>query len=334
MTSALGWTKRLLHIATGRSELVRICSSAGHSQQVSVRVYRCLQNSKDMVDLWKRFKQESSSGAPVDLEAWTRAFLKVKQTRPRSQAQDQLFRNLLLSLTDASQWERAKRTLGDLVDTRFQSKDCGHQELLERLWQRLQPLVAADLNTNKRDWRRLGFQGDDPSTDFRGMGVFALHQLVYFAETRRRVVQRIITEASEESWTNVHQSATGSGPPVMQLKRYYPFAVTGIHVSAFIVRLVQEDAFVDTWMGQRADTILQKINDLYCDTFILFHEHWRQGPERSVMDFPKVFRECCAQVEQQIRLGVFLPHLRGETADEYPGDTFVGKCSVQHIRSD
>jgi hypothetical protein len=216
-----------------------------------------------------------------------------------------------------SQWERARLKLENLVHTNFESQESSHKDLLETLWQRLQPFVATDLNATQRDWKRLGFQGDDPSTDFRGMGLFALHQLVYFADTRQTVVQRMINEANEEHWSDLRSRARDTGPPIKQLKRYYPFAVTGINISAFIVGLFQKDALVSAWMGARADTILQRIDDLYCDTFILFHERWRQGPERSVMEFPKVFRECCAQVEQQVRLGVFLPHQQSETMREH-----------------
>jgi hypothetical protein len=33
-----------------------------------------------------------------------------------------------------------------------------------------------------RDWGIVGFQGKDPSTDFRGMGLLGLEQLLYFSK--------------------------------------------------------------------------------------------------------------------------------------------------------
>uniref|UniRef100_A0A915E8V2 ELMO domain-containing protein n=1 Tax=Ditylenchus dipsaci TaxID=166011 RepID=A0A915E8V2_9BILA len=35
-------------------------------------------------------------------------------------------------------------------------------------------------------WQDIGFQGDDPATDFRGMGVLGLDQLVFFAQSMSR----------------------------------------------------------------------------------------------------------------------------------------------------
>ena len=56
-----------------------------------------------------------------------------------------------------------------------------HDELLRRLWQCGFPGVPLAQRVTS-EWVRLGFQGDDPATDFRGMGVLGLHNLVYFGE--------------------------------------------------------------------------------------------------------------------------------------------------------
>ena len=307
-TGGGNWSKSLRHLATGESELARICSREDHSAAMSVQVYRCLQNSKEASDAWQRFKTELAGGPPMDLGAWARTLLAAKKVPTRYRNWRRVQENLRLSLEDLYQWERAKQIVHERVNTSFQSADKSHQELLQKLRQLVEPMLPAGARAPNRDWRYVGFQGDDPGTDFRGMGIFALHQLIYFAETRPRTVQRILSEANEERWSDVSEHTTSTGSSMPQLKRYYPFAVTGIHVSAFVARLVQQGALMTAWIGESSDTILRKINDLYCDTFILFHELWRKGPERSIMEFQQVFRECCAQVERQIQLGVFLPH--------------------------
>ena len=37
-----------------------------------------------------------------------------------------------------------------------------------------------DINLVDKKWRDLGFQGDDPSTDFRGAGILALKNRNYY----------------------------------------------------------------------------------------------------------------------------------------------------------
>ena len=65
--------------------------------------------------------------------------------------------------------------------TPYRSDNEAHEQLLRRLWQCGFPGVPLAQRVTS-EWVRLGFQGDDPATDFRGMGVLGLHNLVYFGE--------------------------------------------------------------------------------------------------------------------------------------------------------
>lgn len=46
-----------------------------------------------------------------------------------------------------------------------------------QLWQNLQPDVKLTARIG-RHWSDIGFQGDDPATDFRGMGLLGLTDLM------------------------------------------------------------------------------------------------------------------------------------------------------------
>jgi hypothetical protein len=52
--------------------------------------------------------------------------------------------------------------------------------------------------------------GKDPSSDFRGMGVLGLHQLVYFSEMREHDSKLILLESNHS-------------------RRFFPFAATGTY---------------------------------------------------------------------------------------------------------
>lgn len=62
----------------------------------------------------------------------------------------------------------------------YDSANNSHEEVLRSLWAALkdEPLTSR----KSRQWTEIGFQGDDPATDFRGMGLLGLNQLLFFAE--------------------------------------------------------------------------------------------------------------------------------------------------------
>ena len=73
-------------------------------------------------------------------------------------------------------------------------------------------------NVTRRDgrftseWGSIGFQGNDPATDFRDMGLLGLHQMAYFAAHRPTVARQIVTSADLPY-------------------RGFPYAITGIQMT-------------------------------------------------------------------------------------------------------
>lgn len=63
-----------------------------------------------------------------------------------------------------------------------------HQEILKHLW-------TLSFNSppqlTSQDWVSIGFQGQDPSTDFRGGGLYSLQQIINFAQTYPNHYQEI-----------------------------------------------------------------------------------------------------------------------------------------------
>jgi len=66
-----------------------------------------------------------------------------------------------------------------------------------QLWDLLLVSSPSPCSRKSEEWKKLGFQGLDPCTDFRGGGLLALQQLVYFAETRRELALQMLKEASD-----------------------------------------------------------------------------------------------------------------------------------------
>lgn len=85
-----------------------------------------------------------------------------------------------------------------------------HERMLLQLWE------AAKQGEKLPDrvgphWKTLGFQGNDPATDFRGMGLLGLHTLLFMAKHRLQDMQNILASNQD-----------------------YPFAAAAINVCSLI----------------------------------------------------------------------------------------------------
>ncbi|GAM25161.1 hypothetical protein SAMD00019534_083360 [Acytostelium subglobosum LB1] len=87
-----------------------------------------------------------------------------------------------------------------------------HEALLMKLWTTTFPSVKLESRVSEQ-WKILGFQGTDPATDFRGMGVFGLDNLIYIAENHTEQFRKLISSQVERK------------------ERDYPVAVAGINLT-------------------------------------------------------------------------------------------------------
>ncbi|KAI4972569.1 hypothetical protein ZWY2020_003494 [Hordeum vulgare] len=135
-----------------------------------------------------------------------------------------------------------------------------HQEALRALWyatypdQELQGLVS-------EQWKDMGWQGRDPSTDFRGAGFISLENLLFFAKTFSASYQRLLQKqcGNRATWE-------------------YPFAVAGVNITFMImqmldlqstkprafVKAVLSKCFQDEWA----------FDLLYCVAFLVMDKQW------------------------------------------------------------
>ncbi|RWR79677.1 ELMO domain-containing protein B [Cinnamomum micranthum f. kanehirae] len=109
------------------------------------------------------------------------------------------------------------------------------QERLRNLQQRLEipfdgfPQTALEVGLSNRDlpslkselWKEMGWQGPDPSTDFRGGGFISLENLIFFAKNYPDSFQRLLhkQDGKRAEWE-------------------YPFAVAGINISFMLVQML------------------------------------------------------------------------------------------------
>lgn len=176
-----------------------------------------------------------------------------------------------------------------LAKTHYNSTDSAHSKLLMQLWTNLKP------NERVGSWGDIGFQGEDPATDFRGMGLLGLIQLEVFSITP--IARDVLLDSNHP-------------------RRYYPFAATGINVSAFVLELLTEGRLhgllfakldvmeldteysvnssnttpLDAFSNKALNIGCAEVHRLYCLVFEEFYRQWVALDPVNIMAFPGVFK--------------------------------------------
>jgi hypothetical protein len=202
-----------------------------------------------------------------------------------------LVANISLSLHSLRLVNVTFTKLDSLRRETFSKQNPKHVSLLEELWSNLRPGVSRQ---GPSDWSELGFQGLDPSTDLRGMGLLGLVQLVYFsARGQGAEAQRVLVVSHHP-------------------RRFFPLAATGINVTAFVMELFLETrlhraifdrfeavALLDSSSSADGpstdrlvvDSTCEAVHEIYCAVYREFARLWEERDPRDVMAFPDVFGE-------------------------------------------
>jgi hypothetical protein len=208
--------KYLVHLITGTSEIERILTSPSsrHSISMTTHFFASVAQSDQLPSLRNQLLGH-------DLIEIQPSFQLVKERKQIQTTKTLILSNLKLSLQGLRQSQLVIRELMRLKDLKFDWSNKQHYELLDQFWHAMLPNKTRTAPHQCPDWGEVGFQGHDPSTDFRGMGLLGLHQLTYFST--------IFPSPSHDCLRSSHHP-----------RRFYPFAATGINITAFVLELCTE----------------------------------------------------------------------------------------------
>lgn len=109
-------------------------------------------------------------------------------------------------------------------------------------------------------WIDIGFQGDDPTTDFRGTGSLGLYNLHNFVTHRQRSALQCLAHARDKQ----HE---------------YFLACAGINVTHHMMRLFSEPEFCTHFASAVSEEeVLTVFNGLYAEYMTKLDAHWTQSP--------------------------------------------------------
>eukprot|EP00730_Choanoeca_flexa_P015703 TRINITY_DN7271_c0_g2_i2.p1 TRINITY_DN7271_c0_g2~~TRINITY_DN7271_c0_g2_i2.p1 ORF type:complete len:259 (+),score=30.77 TRINITY_DN7271_c0_g2_i2:33-779(+) len=133
--------------------------------------------------------------------------------------------------------------------TKFDDSNADHIAMLEQLWREMMPSEPYPGRSN-RIWGEVGFQGSDPVTDLRGMGMLGLESLVYIATHHKDLVQRIHRQPNDTY--------------------FYFFAIGGINIASSVLHLLRDAPVLANLLYQEASS-QQRVRNVYYE---LVAETW------------------------------------------------------------
>ncbi|KAL6988613.1 hypothetical protein U1Q18_014365 [Sarracenia purpurea var. burkii] len=194
---------------------------------------------------------------------------------------------LLLPPLSPLQEERL-RYLQQRLQVPFDGSLLGHQDALKQLWRLAYP--DRELPSLKSElWKEMGWQGSDPSTDFRGGGYISLENLIFFAKNYPDAFQNLLhkKDGSRVEWE-------------------YPFAVAGINISFMLAQMLDlQSGKPTTLAGIRFLELLSEdamaFDHLYCIAFQMMDAQWL-AKRASYMEFNDVLKSTRTQLERELAL--------------------------------
>ncbi|CAN7062265.1 unnamed protein product [Brassica oleracea var. botrytis] len=182
--------------------------------------------------------------------------------------------------------EECLQRLQSRMDVAYDSSIPQHQEALKDLWKLAFPEEELHGIVSEQ-WKEMGWQGKDPSTDFRGGGFISLENLLYFARSFPKSFQDLLRKqvGDRSVWE-------------------YPFAVAGINITFMLIQMLGLEAVKPRSIVGETFLRFLSVNEyafdlLYCIAFKLMDQQWL-SMHASYMEFNTVMKSTRRQLEREI----------------------------------
>ncbi|XP_060707360.1 ELMO domain-containing protein 2 isoform X2 [Hemiscyllium ocellatum] len=252
------WMKWILRKLTGRCELQRICASTVQGAERTMKIEYSLKSSKNEV------LKTSVDGSVENVENSIQDIMEIKKISIQKDPDFKI--NLQICLLQISGFKKLFADVEYLRKQPFESSNKQHEDMLLKLWQLMMPHVHLKSRITKQ-WGDIGFQGEDPKTDFRGMGMLGLHNLVFFGEHYTKVARQTLSRSNHP-------------------KIGYSYAIVGINLTEMAYSMMKsgllKSHFYNLVPGAPQ---LQHFHQFYCYLLYEFDQFWfKEGPS-SIMEF-------------------------------------------------
>lgn len=285
------WTFRsvvkvILRRITSLCELQRICYNTLSGAHRSLQIERSLQHSKQQtIKNMVKFLDELSKERKVReriTEALNYSVLLVitcKKINPRIHVQ--FVKSFSRCVEHIWGYKQLMQEVMILSRIPYDSNNEEHEMKLLKLWNLLMPSTPLSSRISKQ-WQDIGFQGNDPKTDFRGMGLLGLENLLFFAQEYNNHANIVLTHSFHPT-------------------RGYAFAILGINITNMAYHLLLDGSakthFFNT--SHRMPNI-EAFHRFYCYLFFEFDKFWIKSKAVDIMDFGNIKQNFESEIRKSL----------------------------------
>jgi len=278
--------KWFLRKTTRLCELQRVCYGELTGAPRTLAVENSLLSSR-VVDIQKLLKVMDEKGkrkltsedSRTYIDSCCSDIMRIKEIKP------ELHRQFVQSMTCClRQILGYKQLLSEVEQLRSEAFDEGnlnHEMQLLELWTHLQPDNALHKRKTKQ-WQTIGFQGEDPKTDFRGMGMLGLHNLLFFAKEFSSAARHILSHSHHPQLGHI---TFGCEVPSVR----YSFAIVGINLTHMAYKLLRENVLKSHIFNVNpGQPSLENFHHFYSYLFIEFDKFWLECQPKDIMEFNRI----------------------------------------------
>lgn len=270
------FTKYLIHSITGKCELERISDLGNYGFKECQEIEYSLYHSKHE-DIRKILVSDS-----IKVKDSMQNILRVKRIVPTEG---------LFFLTSMPKFLRKIRSYNKVASeveefrlTTYDEKNSEHENLLYKLWD----LLKGDDKLEERHtsrWGEIGFQGKNPATDFRGMGLLSLKNLVYLMEHKRDVGLKIFGLSNHPNYG-------------------FSFAIVGIDFTGSAVEFLKNGRLKGYMYNlDDAEYTLEHFQVFFSEIFYEFAEYWVMREPPNIMSFNEIKADYMKEVMKRLDNG-------------------------------
>jgi hypothetical protein len=267
--------KWFLRQTTRLCELQRICYGEPTGAPRTLAVEYSLASSRNLelqklqkhIEKMLRDKELTAEETKGTLDSFLNKIMVVKNIKP--DLHRQFVQSMTVCLKKIWGYKKLLKEVEQMRSIPYNEGDLNHEMWLLELWTLLQPDRPLDTRITKQ-WQDIGFQGEDPKTDFRGMGILGLQNLLYFA--------REYSSAAKHVLSHSHHPHFG-----------YSFAIVGINLTHLAYKLLQQEVlrthFYNICDG---NPTIEDFHHFYSYLFVEFDKFWLECKPRDIMEFNRI----------------------------------------------
>jgi len=270
------FVKFLLHSITGRCEIERICEGGKYDFKSCQEIEYALYHSKNE-NIRAMLVNDT-----LKVKDAMQTILRIKRIVPEEGlhflvAMPKFLRKIIT-------YNKLFAEVNELKITKFDEENSIHEDLLYRLWTLLKDGDDLKERYTKR-WTEIGFQGKNPATDFRGMGILSLKNMIYLLENKKDVGKKIFGLSNHPNYG-------------------FSFAIVAINLTGAAYEHLKSGKLKGYMYSLAIDEYkLDDFHEFFSDIFLEFAEYWVMREPPNIMSFNEIRGDYMKEVEKRLERG-------------------------------